>query len=148
MATAKEKLVGRVYEQIPHDKRQYAYLALEASNVVEFEKLKEEAANSPALAHYAHILRASVKPKLTVVPDVEESDSGDAASKLSDESGDTPQPDDATAGAGSDSSTPTLTPAQKAKLLAGSKAEPQASIAGKSAREIARERMLAKKGEK
>jgi len=56
MATARERAVQRVYEQIPHPGVQYAYLALEAGNVDEFESLKAEAMKSPALAHYRSAL--------------------------------------------------------------------------------------------
>lgn len=34
--------MGRVYEQIPHPKIAYAYLAIEADSWNEFEKLREE----------------------------------------------------------------------------------------------------------
>jgi hypothetical protein len=36
-------MMGRVYEQIPHPKINYAYLAIEADTWNEFEKLRSEA---------------------------------------------------------------------------------------------------------
>ncbi len=115
MATAKEK-VARIVERIPHNSVAYAFLELEASNINEFAALREEALSSPSLTHYAFAANAPAAPKLSVVPDVETVEVAAEASPAADE-GDAEQAS-------------TVSAPSEEKL---------------SPREIARQRLLAKK---
>jgi len=144
------KAAVRITERIPHKDVSYAYLELEAASVNEFQSLRDEALTSPALSHYAFAAKAPAVPTTgTVVASA-------AVETVLDEIG-VPAADttdeDAAAGA---SEAPTasappseMSPAEKARAKLAEKAAPPAAAAsteGLSPREIAKQRMLAKKG--
>ena len=144
------KAAVRITERIPHKDVSYAYLELEAASVNEFQSLRDEALTSPALSHYAFAAKAPAVPTTpaaapaATVPDPVETGAGDA--DTTDE--------DAAAGA---SEAPTasapqseMSPAEKAKAAIAAKAAAPVAAAdpsteGLSPREIAKQRMLAKK---
>jgi hypothetical protein len=146
------KAAVRITERIPHKDVSYAYLELEAASVNEFQSLRDEALTSPALSHYAFAAKAPAVPTTgTVVASA-------AVETVLDEIG-VPAADttdeDAAAGA---SEAPTasapqseMSPAEKAKakIMGAATAvveRANASTEGLSPREIAKQRMLAKKG--
>lgn len=150
MATARERAVQRVYEQIPHPGVQFAYLALEAGNVDEFESLKAEALKSPALAHYRSALsgQAAVTAEETVTEKKATVKAAAAAAKArtkkSSETATKPDTEEGASDAGEGSDSPKDASDASDAPSAPAQSETAEESPKDKARRIARERLMSR----
>ncbi len=136
MATVKEKgLLTKITERIPHKDVAYAYLELEAANANEFEQLRGEALNNPALAHYAFALNTPAKPKKAEPKEVVETPAAEAVSVVAEE--------EVAAEAEGAAAVPQAEQASSSAPTTPTYDEPKMS-----ARDIARQKILERKGAK
>jgi hypothetical protein len=152
VATARERTAAaqEVIERIPHPGVQYAYLELRAGNVNEFEKLRDDVLASDSLAHYRAAMagsggeaKAAVKKTPTLTAAQKAKLTGEKSEARPVVDGDSGEGQGA---AGSDGGASASDAAEPVSPPAPSAAPAAASNEGLSPREIARQKLLAKKG--